>query len=397
MSGLNDDVDESLPFVDPLDSNPDQTIAPSVVLMNKVGPTEPKDNDPKTVPADKLFGSPLVPNELPNLNAEFRVITESIVYSYDLLDYRNYIASSNGISQEDAIVVNKLNPGFLSQDTPIGFFTEKKSRTQFNQTLNSIDTSLEMNCEKIKTALIDATTKLVAALRPVVKSVNTKLINASARMMMMSGELALMATDNDKPSALVDLLSKLETAIPNSYRLSGLNPDVQTEAFPELMSYFKNGKNINNLENVINPKRLAVGHVFEITNNTVYTLQENEPFLVEDEQNCNRWVNAKFKDILFNGMDMYAVDYFTKLSQVASNMVEAISTTNATIDELNTKTNISSKDRLDVLMRLSSINQKYAMRTISLMSFTNDYFEMMDKLVSMVVSVSTPTMNPATK
>ena len=77
MSGLNDDVDEGLePYVTPLDENPNQPDAPAINLVTKTTSPEPSDNDINAIPTRKIFGSPIVPNELPNLDAEFTIITD---------------------------------------------------------------------------------------------------------------------------------------------------------------------------------------------------------------------------------------------------------------------------------------------------------------------------------
>lgn len=400
MSGLNDDIDNELPpFIEPVDGNGDQPNAPNVVLVNEVD----KSREHKDVPADKLFGEPLVPNELPNLNAEFKIITEGIYAAQDLNDLRNHIAKANAVSQEVAAVVNKLQPGFLSDDLPLGYFTEKPSRTQFTQTLNSIDSALETNCEKIKASLIDTTTKVVSSLRPVLKTIQDKIANSSAKMLLMTGELAVMAVDENKPPALAELFGKLESNIPGAWVLRNAGtPDteeVDNKAAAitlEFLPMLAKGKNRSNLLNVINPVRQNLQHAFFSAENELFGLSETEPFYVDvskDARDTFYFSNTRLVDFLTNGMDMYAIEYFTKLGQVAANAVEAIAATNATIEELNKKTGITSKDRLDLLVRLTAINQKYAMRTISIVSFVNDYFKAVDNIVAMTMAACAASAN----
>ena len=129
MAGLNDDVDDGLEptYVEPHDENPESSPAPNIILMNKVGKSSKADSDPNAVKPSQLFGGPIIPNELPNLNAEFAIITDTANTISDNRALKDSLKQSCSICKEDAQLVNGVVPDFINEDRPINTFTDTKS------------------------------------------------------------------------------------------------------------------------------------------------------------------------------------------------------------------------------------------------------------------------------
>ena len=95
MPGLNDDSDDELEGVTTTpDYNSDAAIAPPTILVNKVTAPDPTDNDINAVKTSELFGGPVVPNELPNLNSVFVITTDITNKATDLISLRDSINSN---------------------------------------------------------------------------------------------------------------------------------------------------------------------------------------------------------------------------------------------------------------------------------------------------------------
>lgn len=144
---LNDDSGQDVTFDDlfgdPTKINEDQPLPPVLAVVNS-------DQRVDCVDDKTIFGQDIVPNEIPNLAAIF-IDNEQKVYSVasELLDISSSLKKSNGICKEDAIVIDSISKGFINEKKPLGFFTEDKSKTQFQTTLQSLDKEVDLNLAKI--------------------------------------------------------------------------------------------------------------------------------------------------------------------------------------------------------------------------------------------------------
>ena len=148
MSGLNDDIEEDieqeLPGSDKLDITPDQfktsdskiaelninqPVAPSIIL--KVG-EDSVDEDGKSITPSitDLFGSDVVPNELPNLNAKIVMIEDNKNTISDATSALNNIQVNQAISQEDIKEIDAIFPGYLGDKERIEYYTKTPTLTR---------------------------------------------------------------------------------------------------------------------------------------------------------------------------------------------------------------------------------------------------------------------------
>lgn len=163
MQGLNDDVEDGLIALeddtletlesdsninDEPTSNPNQPIPEKLLLETQEEVDMVADH--KEVTITDLFGLGVVPNELPNLNAEFVIIKQKDNELTDLQTMTESIRSKQSISQEDVKALDSLSAGFLNEDTRlVSYFTKEPSQTQFNSTIREADIRIGTNSQEI--------------------------------------------------------------------------------------------------------------------------------------------------------------------------------------------------------------------------------------------------------
>ncbi len=250
MSGLNDDVEDGLDFSPEVaEINKDQPVTDTKIFT----PAAPGVQETTPTPQD-LFGSQVISNEVPNLNAEFVLVKESINKLKDLQYIASCIAQSNGISKEDAIVVDSMMPGFINDKKPIGFFTEDKSRTQFNETLNSINKTIDTQVAELSIKSLELTDKAISSLTACIKEAEPKII---ARLFSLAKELGrvidfINSEDNqsNEISFLVNLLNTRLDNLPFDYR----DLQIDKEKFSTFIEAFNKNNSfiqvIRNFENI---------------------------------------------------------------------------------------------------------------------------------------------------
>lgn len=144
---LNDDSGEDVNFDDLFGDatkiNENQPLPPVVAIVNT-------DQRTDLVCDEKIFGEDLVKNEIPNLAALF-VENHNKVSSVatELLDISSSLKKSNGVCKEDAVVIDSISKGFINDKKPLGFFTEDKSKTQYQATLQTLDKEVDLNLAKV--------------------------------------------------------------------------------------------------------------------------------------------------------------------------------------------------------------------------------------------------------
>lgn len=180
MAGLNDDVDEGLPPEDEPDENgvtlpratygrqvtqqpatlPDGVVPPNnnsgqpeprkvtLITSDDLHAEEPNTNGPT---AEELFGRDVVPGKLPNLKADFVVITQKRDSLTDLSQAAGDIRNKAVISQEDARTLDSIAPGLIHEDNPIEYYTQQPSQTNFRNTLTSVEKRLLLEKNELDT------------------------------------------------------------------------------------------------------------------------------------------------------------------------------------------------------------------------------------------------------
>lgn len=394
MPGLNDDSDDELESVTAApDYNSDAAIAPPTILVNKVTAPDPADNDINAVKTSELFGGPVVPNELPNLNSVFVITTDITNKATDLISLRDSINSNCAVCKEDAEVTNMLIPGFINEEKPLGFFTDKRTKTQFSQTLASIDTAIDAQAIALKEASLKNIEELVHTFRQLKESTSTNLNSAVLKYQLGLAGIVGMSLDTDN-AALSSFFSYLNEITPNDRSSKGiiLNDTGSDECANPLRKgfakYALKPDFSNNTGNVVTSDRtIACANIFGIRGE-FYEITDKEPYLIpvstiHDGKVPNGFTRGfTYLDFLHNGIDMVSLNYMQTLTNLSLNFTEAMVRGASLIEEISKKPSLTPKERLDTMTRTVAVVNSYATSNAAIYSFMNDYFNAYDWLMT---------------
>lgn len=393
MAGLNDDVDDGLEtYLEPQDTNPNAAAAPAITLMNSTGKAVKSDNCPNKVKPSDLFGGPIVPNELPNLDAQFVIVTDTKNRISDNRSIKQSLSSSCSICKEDAKAVDVIAPGFINEERPLGFFTDTKSTLQLKETLNALDVQLEKDIEVLRNAVETVTKELVerftASTKHMQECLTKLLVGYQPVLAKLVGVVDGSAEDK---TALIELLDTLKRSRPRNTDdfISRFPQHANIETLMNLPDFWANTQIVVNSSDIGADK--SKWFCFE---NEDYALQDTEPYLVKCDEKPKDLPNCYLLTVLQNGLSMNTIQYFQNLCQVASNMTSAMATSLTLIHELNTKELPTTKERIDYLTQIAAVNNKYAKQNIALLSFTGGYFDMLDSLFGLVLDMGNTNTAP---
>lgn len=147
--GLNSEIDNEYGPVDD-QGNPNLLI------------DTPKDDeafDNKSVPDDSIFSGEIIKGQLPTFVAQFELEKSKAQTTSELAEVRQELVTNSGVSVEDANVIDSLTPGFISDDNPIGFFTEDRTKTRYAETLSTVNATIDKQYDELKSSISDLSSK----------------------------------------------------------------------------------------------------------------------------------------------------------------------------------------------------------------------------------------------
>lgn len=399
MSGLNDDVDDGLDsIIEEPDTNPDASDAPTILLVNKTGTPVPSDNDINAVATSRFFGAPVIPNELPNLNAAFLITSQISTAASDISSIRSSVASNCSVCREDAEVIDSLIPGFISDDRPLGYFTDKKTKTQFTETLASMDAEIESQTAMLISTSLDTIETLVQKYRDIKSTAETNLRGSLVKYQLTLAKILVMVDDEDTSNELKTFLDGLSTVLPRDcFELNTKDADVN-DSIKGLVKHLVKADFRANLANVIcRDLNLTAGANLFMTNGQIYELTETEPFLVIPQETneptrstgFNRSVSGN--DYLYGAIDMFSLNYMRNLLNVTTSLTEAMVKSATLIEDAAKNTDVSPKERLDLVTSLVCLSNDYARNAHNIFSFTNSYFDGFDWMMGTIMDMRSGT------
>lgn len=102
---------------------------------------------------ETVFEDPIVEGEVPELNDDTSLITV-VDQAKDLQYLRTDIVRANGMDKRLALEAERLMPGFVNQDRPIGFFTEFPSKTNYKAVLEAIQEETKSLARRVWDAIV---------------------------------------------------------------------------------------------------------------------------------------------------------------------------------------------------------------------------------------------------
>lgn len=383
--GLNDDVDEGLesgtefPDINPEQPYPEQTTF--ITDITNVG----KQDSPTD---EQLFGENVVANELPNINAQFVLTTESYYKLEDLISVRSDIVKSRGVCMEDANILSNQIPGFINEERPIGFFTEDKTRTQYSETLNTIDKAIDAQTAEIVIKALDTAEKSCKALSTGFKDIEAKIISKLSTIQDDIAKLSLFLAKHPEESyhahSFLRVLDKslsgvLDKEDEGDKTKMDQNPQF-VSAFNSALTFLSNYRNLSNVQMLLwfatYPKALDTKSIYHYVNfGSLSTIDENDLVVNLESSVAEKVRIPSFTvyHLVLGGSSELAKNYLLKLASGAMKMVSNINDRRNLISNIDkTETNDYQK-KLSEIFTLHSQNSIDTTNAVILMSFIQEY------------------------
>jgi hypothetical protein len=381
---LNDQAEDDVTFdvlFDQTDNvNPKQPITQPLTIITD-------NHTRRDVEPQLLFGQDIVKNELPNLNAAFVVSKESMNKAFDLLEIRNSIKNSNGMSREDAEVTNSVLSGFINPSRPIGFFTEDKSKTQFTQTLLTLDKEIDVRLATTVNNLSQQLDSIVGKYLPLIKESELKILDKISEIQEAIGKLMLSLNDssgsllnNKSINSLLD--SKVRYRDPD-------DSEQQTDFSPELADKLnKLGNCFERLSFKEKLNCLFINNILSITdkaicvNGSLFKVQSTEPYVENfNTEDANQIVAYMDRTLELYGlvsmtMSEKTLDTFKTYIGLCINILSSFSKTKEKIQTTLNNESLTAKDKLDIIALENSIASRDCLLVLTVILFIDDFMTM---------------------
>lgn len=192
------------------ETNPAQPITEQKTFITSNDPTA----QPYRATPEEMFGGPLIKNELPNLNAVYIEATNNkINTTRDLVDIQRDIQNANGVSREDAELIENISPGFTDKQ-PLGFYTSDKSKNQLTETIRTLDSEIDIRVSTITKDVTDYMGEAHSKFTPIIQSIEQNVLDKIISLQMEVQSLSLSCGNKTtKLSNGIPLNDVLETEI----------------------------------------------------------------------------------------------------------------------------------------------------------------------------------------
>lgn len=386
--GLNDDVDEGLPDIqegEP-DLNPNQPTPAKSLFVPQLENTDPKGFVEPT--NEELFGTGVVKNEVPNINAEFTLLKDNYNRASDLLNVKDSIVVSNGISREDAEVIDSITPGFINDRKPLGFFTEDKSRTQLNESVNTINKTIDFQYATIYENLQKQIDKYHTLLSPVIINMETRLIDSAIDLQKEISSIAenINAEDAGKFELVKRFLGRDITEC-NLADDELADTSIKT-ILTRMDTFTRTNRNRSMLKSIMTYSQSIISDVLFNTanyNHNSYAKVIDEPPYLElikiDFEVIDKGVVGNH--LLALCLSNKAIEYIRTLIGASRNMLNSIVTRKSDIDNMNVSRQML-KAKLDYMVAVGGNITNDYLNIIYILTFIVDYLDFVKDFAKVV-------------
>lgn len=398
MSGLNDNADNDVTFddlftagvtINPQD-NTDEINPEQPLTDEKTTIVATDGESPRVYPeAEDLFGSPLIKNELPNFNSTFIETTKNNVNLIrDLVEAHNGITITNGISKEDAVIIDSLVPDLvINEKKPLGFYTEEKSKTQLAQTKATLSTEIEARIQAVGSGIMDFLDKSVEKYTPVVKSVEQVVVDKIYSLQLEIQSLSLQTNGKD--------INEILEFHPAGYR--DLNDDEFNkfegpikQALIDLQQCFKPGNRsfsdklsaiyynqLYGINELYFPLGNSSGDYFKITDKTPF-IEDINPEVSYSPNGLGVTKSLYFHSTLATGPQ--TLEQIKTLIGFIAGVITIYPTYKEQIKSIINNTELTKDKILDQLFTHSAANARDGLAIINIVNFLGDYICYLEKL-----------------
>lgn len=395
--GLNDDVDDGLPPEETADFDPNLPV-PDPIVIQVDDSLEDKNTE---VTEEDLFGTGVIKNEVPNLNAQFVLTVEQCNKTMDLIDVRNTIARSNGICREDAELIDSNVPGFIGNKRPLGFFTEDKSRTQFSESLNSLDKTIDSNLGIITQQAKDSATATSTKMLPLIKELPNKVLEVTAELQNEISKLIAVVdfkgihagfTFADGSNLRDVLYQSWSMRYDDGENIKHCDPDVQA-AMKDVAKFVMDRSSYNNLKCIFLPLLVpdVDKSIFSIgTSYSFYEVTDKAPYLatLDDEFLRKTHITLSVYEIMTCAVDAGTLESIKRLLGACSNIIGDIGTTVEEISSIAAEESNDYSSKLNRVVTINGANTKNTLFVVSVIAYIEEYIAFLGKLKALLTVFS---------
>lgn len=163
-----------------LNDNVEEGLDPSSTLTIVASKPDRVDNKSSTeITPEQLFKSPIIPNTVPELDAQFVVFQDLADHHADITEIKARLDNTNAISKSEALAIEEISPGFISSKRPLAAFTIEPTTTMLKMSKESLDSSLDIALGKIIESLYKLQGMALDTASAYFKTIDDKLIEAS--------------------------------------------------------------------------------------------------------------------------------------------------------------------------------------------------------------------------
>jgi hypothetical protein len=196
MAGLNDDIEPDddieselpgspknpvkagefiVPHPEELATGHNQPVAPEInIVVDK--PLVDDNGEPVKPTARDLFGKDIVPNELPDLNAEIILVDEVANKITDASGVYDSITNAHAISQESILEIDSILPGYLNENEIIEYYTKTPTLTRYETATNKIGYEIAKQKQEHDKMALDIFMKLKSSVETAIAYIDEHLI-----------------------------------------------------------------------------------------------------------------------------------------------------------------------------------------------------------------------------
>lgn len=358
----------------------------------------------KDVCERELFGDTIVKNELPNLNAEFILNAEDVVASTrDLVDIRNSLAKASAVSREDAELIDSIAVGFINENKPIGLFTEDKSKTQFSQTMQTLDKEIDARIAILSNNITSVSEKISELTIPLLESLKVNVVDKMSDLQSEIQNLLVRASSSEERLDTVVFNTLLDTSV---IQITDSDVDEVEKTLPDFPELVKDKvldlrkslawpSNLKyKLEYLLQSQILDNGNIYFSSSETKNLMIINSNELTISEVGKSDPINRLRVSTNNHNIHSYSKLVTSKafcanvavIILLANKLSEVIVNSKDVVNAIMSDQESNLSDKLKYLESLSKEMSKNTLTVISIMAFINELKNLINRLKSIFES-----------
>lgn len=381
--GINDEADK---LFGPVDSVP--------VLTANGEPTPPG----HTVKESDVFSEPTVAGELPKFDGVFEISNTAANKLHDLSNVQQNLQRTCAVCVEDALAIDTILPGFISDERPIGLFSEEPTKTQYDETVEAVDGAMDSQYQSLRTSVAEISKKLYTFGSECSKQYGNRYVTLLSETNRAIANL-LFTCDKDEVKQITyvfedrtrwsELMEVNIDALSNRVVIAASDPQPRHGFEGTFLDEFINAiaKLAENRSFSRNLERLMIkGDMVYFTNGTAFTFSETDITLLADtsmESYPTLTLGNLFKLLRTNDL----AKYLDAIQAVLVNQLHLLVSVDEQLAGIESQeTDLQAK--INATVAINSIVSNVHFHTMGILSTLSQSYKLMCALRDMVVSLT---------